>query len=718
MERRYTVGTRKEQWGGNDTQTLTFIVTEDCNLRCKYCYVTHKSKGKVMPLEVAEKFINYILNSNSIHHADSVILDFIGGEPLLEADLIDKICDYFKIETYKKGLNWYWNYRINISTNGVNYADAKVQNLINKNYGKISVGFSIDGTKEKHDLQRVFPDGRGSYDYIYKNLGLWKSQFVPSTKMTFASEDLKYLKESVIDLWEKGIEDVSANVVYENVWKEGDDQLFEEQLKELADYIIDNDLYDKYYCTLFSDKIGMPYEEADLMMTSCGAGKMIAVDYKGDIYPCMRYCSYSLNHKEPYVIGDINTGINAEKLRPFLLTMYKYQCDEECLNCPVAKGCEFCQGFNYDEADTSTNFQKAKYICKMHKARVKANNYYFAKLYHKKGIKRSEYYWKKELQFMIGSNAVTTCSVSIGNRHNEIMDYATIKKGLKFAENNFMRPVFLHSEETANVLLPLLSFEEYEILHYIPIEAFKDNIPVSEYQIIVSLKTLSYIEKIQYQDILFFNIPAKEIKQLYGAFVKLAKKCNRINANIIGLDKDFDFSEYEKQLRKCAEWIAEEFKKHNEIKELSLLVDLLYINKHEACSAGDTQFTYAPDGKFYICPAFYENSLGSIGTPESGINILNNQLLKPSHMPLCKMCDCFHCENCKYINKKETGEFNVSPSFQCIKAQVEKRVSKYLQDLLGSRAEIKNYVKESCYEDPIEQVGKWGIYQPYHGGSK
>ena len=69
-----------------------------------------------------------------------------------------------------------------------------------------------------------------------------------------------------------------------------------------------------------------------------------------------------------------------------MLLMYKYQCDSECLNCPIAQGCEFCQGFNYDEAVTDTNFQRAKYICKMHKARVRANNYYFAKLYHERNV--------------------------------------------------------------------------------------------------------------------------------------------------------------------------------------------------------------------------------------------------------------------------------------------------------------------------------------------
>ena len=125
--------------------------------------------------------------------------------------------------------------------------------------------------------------------------------------------------------------------------------------------------------------------------------------------------------------------------------MYKYQCDEECLNCPIAKGCEFCQGFSYDESDSGTNFQKAKYICKMHKARVRANNYYFAKLYHKTKIKRQNFYWKKELLFVLDDQYSSFCSFNNTNYSNSKMPISVLETGLKFAEENFMRPVFLHS---------------------------------------------------------------------------------------------------------------------------------------------------------------------------------------------------------------------------------------------------------------------------------
>ncbi|MFQ9495856.1 MAG: hypothetical protein ACLR08_16225 [Dorea longicatena] len=238
------------------------------------------------------------MNDNKIHRCQSIILDFIGGEPLLEAELIEDICDYFKIRSYEEENPWYWRYRINISTNGVNYSDNAVQRLIENNKGKISIGITIDGTKEKHDLQRVFPDGTGSYDVVNKNIKLWLEQFPGSTKVTFASDDLKYLKESIVELWNKGIYHVAANVVYEDVWKDGDEQIFENQLKELADYIIENNLYNKNYCSLFLDHIGMPYDEKDLSNTSCGAGKMLALSPSGDIYPCMRYYDYSLNNKK------------------------------------------------------------------------------------------------------------------------------------------------------------------------------------------------------------------------------------------------------------------------------------------------------------------------------------------------------------------------------------------------------------------------------------
>lgn len=147
-------------------------------------------------------------------------MEFYRGEPFLEIDLIDKITDYIKIQTYIKKHKWFSMHRFCFSSNGILYGTEEVQKYIKKNQGKCSIGISIDGTKQKHDLQRVYPDGRGSYDDVIKNIPLWISQNPgASTKVTIGHDDLPYVKDSIIHLWNLGISTVPANVVFEDVWK-------------------------------------------------------------------------------------------------------------------------------------------------------------------------------------------------------------------------------------------------------------------------------------------------------------------------------------------------------------------------------------------------------------------------------------------------------------------------------------------------------------------
>lgn len=708
----YTTGAMIDTWG-NGAQNLTFIVTEDCNLRCKYCYVTHKTKGKRLDIETAKKFIDYILTTEQIVKPEAVVLDFIGGEPLLEAELIEEICDYFKIRAYEEGVSWYWNYRINISTNGINYDDEKVQRLIKKNEDKISIGITIDGTKEKHDLQRVFPDGSGSYNAVYRNIKLWLQQFPGSTKVTFASEDLKFLKESIIHLWNEGIYDIAANVVYEDVWKPGDDLIFETQLKELADYIIENELYNKYRCTLFLDFIGRPFEKEELMITYCGAGKMLALGPDGNIYPCMRYYDYSLNKKRGYIIGNVREGIDFEKVRVFLAVANWNQCTQECIECPVAQGCGSCQGFSYDESDTGTNFQRATYICKMHKARVRANNYYFAKLYHKKGIKRKGFFWKRQLYFLLGEDYSSICSYKNSVLSSEkIMPISILEAGLRFAEENFMQPVFLHSKKIENVFLK--DYEEIEILHWVPIEAYDEVLPFYDYRLIVGSDSLKLLENIPKQEILIFNISEKEIGNLAEYVEVLLKKCFRINVNIQGLSSEFNLGEYRIQLEKCADFLIRDFYEGGVLKEINVITDLLYINEAEGCSAGNDTFTLGPDGKIYICPAFYSGIGEAVGDLKQGIELKNGHLFKKEYMPLCQKCDAFQCENCKYINYMATNEVNVSPSYQCVKAQIERSVSARVKKMLSGKMSFENNLADEPIIDPIENIRKCGGYMGYY----
>ena len=361
-------------------KTITFIVTKDCQLACKYCYLVGKNSSERMSFDVAKAAVDYLLTQS--FKEDSIIWEFIGGEPFLEIDLIDRISDYIKTELFRRNHKWFNSYRFSFSTNGINYSSEKVQNYILKNKDHISIGISIDGTQKKHDINRVYKNTeKGSYDDVVVNIPLWLKQFPnSSTKVTISHEDIPYIKESVLHLFGLGIHEVNINVVFEDVWKDGDDIIFEDQLTELADVIIDRDLYKENTCSFFSEHIGKPMDPERDNQNWCGAGIMLSVDANGDFYPCTRFAQYSLRSKKAIKIGNIKDGIDDNKLRPFLSLDRCTQSPRKCIECEVASGCAWCQGENYDSANTPTIFQRSTAICKMHKARVRANNYYWNKL--------------------------------------------------------------------------------------------------------------------------------------------------------------------------------------------------------------------------------------------------------------------------------------------------------------------------------------------------
>jgi len=148
-------------WQNGMAKSITFIVTKDCQLACKYCYLVVKNTKERMTWEVAKEAIDYILDREEDFREESVIWDFIGGEPFLEIELIDKICDYLKTEMYRRGHHWFDSYRFSFSTNGINYHTEKVQQFIEKNRSHLSIGITIDGTKRKHDLNRIWKPAVG-----------------------------------------------------------------------------------------------------------------------------------------------------------------------------------------------------------------------------------------------------------------------------------------------------------------------------------------------------------------------------------------------------------------------------------------------------------------------------------------------------------------------------------------------------------------------------
>lgn len=368
------------------TRTITFQITDDCNLCCSYCYQINKGHHK-MPFEIAKTLIdellhndklieNYVKSKNSL----GVILEFIGGEPLLEVDLIDQIIDYFIEQCITLHHPWIDRFRVSICSNGVLYFTPKVQEFIKKHQTHLSFSISIDGNKKLHDTCRVFPDGTGSYDLAIKAAKHYMKHYDKNlgSKMTLSIDNINYTFLALINLWDNGYNYIHANCVYEKGWTIEHARVLYNELKKVADYLLDNHLEKIKGTSILNLDLSQQKNISD--QNFCGGnGNMLAVDYKGDLYPCLRYMESSIGQNQsPYIIGNINDGIGYNQQTKDMIAgldvTYKSQSPQGCLDCPVSSECGWCSALNYQEFGTIN--KRTTYTCLMHKARVLANYYY------------------------------------------------------------------------------------------------------------------------------------------------------------------------------------------------------------------------------------------------------------------------------------------------------------------------------------------------------
>ena len=379
----------------DDILTLTFQVTEDCCMACTYCYQNNKSKNK-MNFDIAQKIIDNLLENDdyyNTHNIKFIILDFIGGEPFMEIELISKIVDYFILKCIENNHRFLYRFKISMASNGLLYFDEKVQNFIKKNKDFLSLTISIDGNKELHDACRIDLEGNGTYDRAIAAAIHLRENYIPDleTKMTLSPDNISYIFEAVKNMIYNGYMSISLNCVYEEGWKLSHAKIMYNELKRVADWLFENDAFRKYRISLFNIEYFSPMLEEETN-NWCGGicNGMLSFDYKGKAFPCIRYMKSSLNNKrEPLSLGDVNglfiTKEDKEKYKLLTSITRQSQSTEECLKCPIAKGCAWCSAYNYEVFGTPN--KRATFICIMHKARSLANAYYYNKGYYLMGEK-------------------------------------------------------------------------------------------------------------------------------------------------------------------------------------------------------------------------------------------------------------------------------------------------------------------------------------------
>ena len=219
---------------------------------------------------------------------------------------------------------------------------------------------------------------------------------------------------------------------------------------------------------------------------------------------------------------------------------------------------------------------------------------------------------------------------------------------------------------------------------------------------------------------LVIRLTFSEMLKQKDAITKLFASGTRINLCITDVEQ-FTDEQIETYKQVLKEWNTAllDLYKQGLSPQFNLLTDRMQLEKMHNCEAGVSNITLAPNGKFYLCPAFYydeqikvfnqlnhhnPSSDNSVGDLEKGLDIPNPQLLQLDHAPLCRNCDAYQCRRCLWLNRKLTWDLNTPSHQQCVMAHIERNASR---DLLNDIRKVGEFmpqidIKEINYLDPFE----------------
>lgn len=192
--------------------------------------------------------------------------------------------------------------------------------------------------------------------------------------------------------------------------------------------------------------------------------------------------------------------------------------------------------------------------------------------------------------------------------------------------------------------------------------------------------------------------------------------------NIVITDIDTFSDEDIERYKECLSFLSENIEQlyvSGASPQLNILTDRMQLDSMNNCNAGWENITLAPDGKFYVCPAFYladdEEDFGlgkakfNIGDLQNGLDIKNPQLYKLSHSPLCRNCDAYQCKRCVWLNRKTTLEVNTPSHEQCVLSHIERNASKSLLERIRQHGDFLPDINIPTidYLDPFEKRNEW-----------
>ncbi len=306
------------------------------------------------------------------------------------------------------------------------------------------------------------------------------------------------------------------------------------------------------------------------------------------------------------------------------------------------------------------------------------------------------------LVILLDDTSVAYCHADNPLKERNLMPIETLRKAILFGMKQnlmiqYVYPEYELPEEYEEVIESIDHVKigrDVKVFNEVPKKLEGDNV-------VIRLKIADFISK-QYD---------------IAALLPQAKRLNICLTDIESF-KDEQQGEYEKALNTLNSVLLNLYKEQKQ-PQLNILTDRLQLTEMHNCEAGIGNITVAPNGKFYLCPAFYydermgisnrmnhvtKDATRSVGDLDNGLNIPNKQLLQLDHAPLCRICDAYHCNRCIWLNQKLTWDNNTPSHQQCVISHLERNATRQLLADIRKNGEFlpEQEIKEIDYLDPFD----------------
>ncbi|MBO5454670.1 MAG: thioether cross-link-forming SCIFF peptide maturase [Clostridia bacterium] len=357
-------GTLKDKTAGV-VKALCLHVAHTCNLNCSYCFASqgeYKGERAVMSFETGKRALDFLIENSGTRK--NLEVDFFGGEPLMNWDVVKKLVEYAR--SIEKEHNK--NFRFTLTTNGV-LVDEDVIEFANREMSNVVL--SLDGRREVHDRFRVDYAGKGSWEKIVPKF----QKFVEARggknyymRGTFTHHNPDFLKD-IEEMLSLGFTELSMEPV---VCAPGDEceltkedlPVLFEQYEKLAELMLERKKEGKPF-TFYHYMIDLSDGPCIYKRISgCGSGtEYMAVTPSGDLYPCHQFVG-----DEKFRLGDIYTGVTNHKIREEFKQCNVYE-RSECRSCWARL---YCSGGCAANAYHATGSIKGiyEYGCELFKKRM------------------------------------------------------------------------------------------------------------------------------------------------------------------------------------------------------------------------------------------------------------------------------------------------------------------------------------------------------------